>query len=233
MWDQVNDALRQSVGRVLTGVASVLPGIVAMLVAVLLAALIGWGIRVLLGRMLRGVRFDDRLERLGFGVLTDISPDRSPARLVGRIVFWIVLMFGLLVGLAAIDPEETSILFGHVLAYLPNVFVAIVLLLVGVMLARFLGRSVLIGAVNLQIQSARLLSVGVKWLVLTLAAAMALNHLSIGGQVLILAFGILFGGIVLALALAIGLGSKDMVQRSWERKGSKRDEQIEAPLQHL
>ena len=233
MWDQVNDALRQSAGRVLTGVASVLPGIVAMLVAVLLAALIGWGIRVLLGRMLRGVRFDDRLERLGFGVLADISPDRSPARLVGRIVFWIVLMFGLLVGLAAIDPEETSILFGHVLAYLPNVFVAIVLLLVGVMLARFLGRSVLIGAVNLQIQSARLLSVGVKWLVLTLAAAMALNHLSIGGQVLILAFGILFGGIVLALALAIGLGSKDMVQRSWERKGSKRDEQIEAPLQHL
>ena len=233
MWDQVNDALRQSAGRVLTGVASVLPGIVAMLVAVLLAALLGWGIRALLGRMLRGVRFDERLDRLGFGVLADISPGRSPARLAGRVVFWIVLMFGLLIGLAAIDPQETSVLFGHVLAYLPNVFVAIVLLLVGVMLARFLGRSVLIGAVNMQIQSARLLSVGVKWLVLVLAAAMALNHLSIGGQVLILAFGILFGGIVFALALAIGLGSKDMVQRSWERKGGKRDEQIEAPLQHL
>jgi hypothetical protein len=76
---------------------------------------------------------------------------------------------------------------------------------------------VLIGAVNLQMQYARFLSLGVKWLVLVLTAAMVLDHLEIGGSIVALAFGILFGGIVLTLALAIGLGSRDLVSRSLER----------------
>ena len=100
------------------------------------------------------------------------------------------------------------------------------------MAARFLARNVLIGAVNMQIQSARLLSLGVKWLVLVLAAAMALEHLGIGGGIVRLGFGILFGGIVLAMALAVGLGSKEMVSRSWERQATKTEEQ-EEPLHHI
>ncbi len=233
MWSQVNDALRQSASRMLTGVASVLPGVVALLLALLLAALFAWVVRALLSRALRGVRFDERLERLGFGVLADFSPSRSPALLVGQVVFWLVVLLGLLVGLAAIAPGEMSMILARLLEYLPNVFVAILLLLIGALVARFLGRSVLIGAVNMQIRSAKLLSVGVKWLVLVLAATMALNHLSIGGEVLTLAFGILFGGIVLALSLAVGLGSKEMVQKSWERQAEKREDSAEAPLQHL
>jgi hypothetical protein len=65
---------------------------------------------------------------------------------------------------------------------------------------------------------ARILSLGVKWLVLVLTAAMVLEHLAIGGVIIVLAFGILFGGIVLALALAVGLGSRDLVSRSLERE---------------
>jgi mechanosensitive ion channel-like protein len=233
MWDQVNEALRQSASRVLTGVASVLPGVVAMLVAVFIAALIGWLIRVLLVRALRGVRFDERLEHLGFGMVAEFSPGRSPARLAGRVVLWIIVLLGLLVGVAAIDPDRTTVLLGTVLAYLPNVAVAILLLAVGVLVARFLGRGVLIGAVNMQFQSAKLLSVGVKWMVMVLAIAMALTHLSIGGTVLTLAFGILFGGIVLAMSLAVGLGSKDVVRKSWERQAERREEPADAPLGHL
>jgi hypothetical protein len=119
-----------------------------------------------------------------------------------------------------------------VLAYLPNVAVAILLLLIGALTARFVGRSVLIGAVNLQIRAAKLLSVGVKWMIMVLATAMALNHLSIGGAILTVAFGILFGGIVLALALAVGLGSKDVVSRSWERKENEKDPNT-TPVHHL
>ena len=233
MWDQVNDALRQSASRLVTGIASVLPGFVAMIVAVLVAALFGWAIRALLLRMLRGVRFDERVEHLGFTMVTELSPSRSPARLVARVVFWLVLLLGLLVGFAAIDAARTTFLLGAVLGYLPNVVVAVLLLLIGALVARFVGRSVLIGAVNLQIESARLLSIGVKWMVMVLATAMALTHLSIGGTVLTLAFGLLFGGIVLALALAVGLGSKDMVQRSWERRMRREEDPEEAPYQHM
>ena len=68
------------------------------------------------------------------------------------------------------------------------------------------------------IQSARLFSLAVKWMVLIVAAAMALDHIGIGRTVLLLAFGIVFGGIVLAVALAVGLGAQDVVSRSLERQ---------------
>jgi hypothetical protein len=61
----------------------------------------------------------------------------------------------------------------------------------------------------------------VKWLVLVLTSAMALDHLQIGRAIVDLAFGILFGGIVLALALAVGLGSRDLVSRSIERETTR------------
>jgi hypothetical protein len=70
----------------------------------------------------------------------------------------------------------------------------------------------------MNLQYARLLSAGVKWLVLVLTAAMVLDHLAIGGRIVDLAFGILFGGIVFALALAVGLGSRELVTRSLERE---------------
>jgi hypothetical protein len=70
----------------------------------------------------------------------------------------------------------------------------------------------------MQIHSARLLSLTVKWLVLIVTVAMALDHLGIGRSILQLAFGLLFGGIVLAMALAIGLGAKDTVGRALERQ---------------
>ena len=231
MWEQVNDALRQSASRLLTGIASVLPGVVALVVAVLVAALFGWVIRLLLLRGLRGVRFDEHLDRLGFAVVAELSPSRSPALLVARVVFWLVLLIGFLVGFAAIDPVRTGGVLGAVLGYLPNVVVA-VLLLIGALVARFLGRSVLIGAVNLQIESAKLLSIGVKWMIMVLATAMALTHLSIGGPVVMLAFGILFGGIVLAMTLAVGIGSSDMVRKGWERR-ERREDHAEAPYQHM
>jgi hypothetical protein len=95
---------------------------------------------------------------------------------------------------------------------------AVFILIAGNLIARFLQRSVLIGAVNAQLQYARFLALGVKWLVLVLTAAMVLDHLQIGGRVVELAFGILFGGIVLTLSLAVGLGSRDLVSRSLESR---------------
>jgi hypothetical protein len=107
-------------------------------------------------------------------------------------------------------------------------------LFVGNVLARFLGRSVLIGAVNLNLEYARFLSLGVKWIVIVLAFAMALDHLRIAPGIVELAFGILFGGIVLTLALAVGLNSKGLITKSVERDVKKASsEAVEDPLRHL
>jgi len=143
----------------------------------------------------------------------------SPTLLVTRILFWGVVLVGFLIGIAAFDSTLTSELVYRLFAYLPNVIAALVVLLAGNVIARFLARSVLIGAVNMNLQYARLLSTGVKWMILVLAFAMALEHLGIGGSIVHIAFGILFGGIVLSLSLAVGLGSKELVSRFARTRG--------------
>ena len=223
MLEQIETALRDSVHRVVVLLANFLPGLAAFLLAVLVLALIGALLAWVARRVLTSVRFDERLAtRQTVGALTNISewsPANSPTLLVSRVVYWVCLLSGLAIGISAFnasvsDTPNVSLFF---LPYLTHLVGAALLLIAGTLLARFLARSVLIGAVNAQLQYARFLSLGVKWLVLVLTAAMAIDHLGIGGNVIVLAFGILFGGIVLTLALAIGLGSRDLVSRSIEQ----------------
>jgi hypothetical protein len=183
--------------------------------------------------ILRALDCDKRLQKWGFVVLAEWSPKNSPTLLLRKTVTWTVVVLGWLVGLTAFGAGVTPQLIVNVVESLPNLGTAIVLVLLGVLLARFLSRAVLISAVNMQIHSARLLSLAVKWLVLVFAAAMALDHLHVGGEIVRLGFAILFGGIVLAVALAIGLGSKEIVSRSWERQSHGKDEPSEDAFKHL
>ena len=160
-------------------------------------------------------------------------PTRSPSLIISRLVSGGIIFLGLLIGVAAFDPTLTSRLVGQISAYLPNVVAAMILFIVGTAAARFVARSVLIGAVNMNVQYARLLSFGVRWLILVLFSAMALNHLGIGGKIVDEAFTIMFGGIVLALALAFGLGAKDVVSRSLERQVDNLQRRAEKTFHHL
>jgi hypothetical protein len=210
-----------------------LPGFVALLVAVLLSVLLAWLIAAILRRVLRAIRFDERLDSWGFTGLADYSPQQSPALLVTRVVAWAIVLTGLVLGLGAIEATLTSQLTLRMFDYLPSVATAILVLIVGTVIARYLARSVLIESVNMNLQYARLLSLGVKWLVMVCTIAMALDQLQIGSGIVHLAFGILFGGIVLALALAVGLGSKELVTRSLERESSRIPEDTEEPIRHM
>ena len=218
MWEQANVILRRSTDRIADNVANFLPGLLVLVLILLGALILAIAVRMILVRVLRGMEFDRRAEQLGLRVLVDWSSTDGASVLVARAAMWLVLALGLLAGLSALDATMPTQFALRVFQYIPNLFAAAVILLVGNVAARFVARSVLIGAVNLQLRSARLLSAGVRWLVLIVAWAMALEHLGIGRQILMLAFAILFGGVVLALALAVGLGAKDMVGRSLERQ---------------
>jgi hypothetical protein len=227
MEQQIISALRNSLHRIIIVLASFLPGILAFLLAVAIFALIGWALSALLTRVLTSLRFDERLASREThnspAALADWSSSSSPTRLAARLAFWICVLLGVAVGIIAFDASYASDAQYSIflLPYVAHITGAILILLVGGILARFLARSILIGAVNAQLHYARFLSLGVKWLVYVLAAAMALDHLHIGGTVVELAFGILFGGIVLTLSLAVGLGSRDLVTRSIEKTMEK------------
>jgi hypothetical protein len=233
MWEQVQQALRESTARVIQGLASLLPGLVVLVLVVVIACAFASVLTFAVRRMLRGVAFDKRLERWGFSGLADWSPSKSPTLLVSRTIWWLVVGTGLLFGITAFDAALMSEFAFRLLRFLPNLLAAILLFGVGTVLARFVGRGVLISAVNHNLQYARMLSLGAKWLVLVLSAAMALEHLGIGGRIVGIAFAILFGGIVLTLSLAIGLGSKDFVSRSIEQQATKVPEEPAEPFRHL
>lgn len=234
MWGQVKLALEQATAHFLTRFASLLPGLVALIVAVFISIVVAWMLAAIIRRLLVGMHFDERLVRWGFPAPAE-SPHPNPVSLlISRAIGLLVILAGFLIGLAAFDSEWTSLLAREMLDYIPNLLGAALVLLIGSVIARFLARSVLIGAVNMNLQYARLLSVGVKWLVVVLAVAMALEHLRIARGIVELGFGILFGGIVFALALAVGLGSKDFVTKSLSRDAQKaHSEAVEDPLRHL
>lgn len=215
MGHQIAQSLQDSVGRVITKIVTLLPGIAAFVVVLLLFIAIGAGLAWVTRRALNALRFDSRFEQSEH--LADWT--HSPTRLVARIVFWAIVVIGVLVGLSAFEAGSADAgVSAYVFSYVPRVVGALVLFFAGSLIARVLGRSIVISSVNMNLQYARLLGAGVRWLVLVLTAAMVLDHLAIGGHIVDLAFSILFGGIVLALALAVGLGSRDLVSRSLERE---------------
>jgi hypothetical protein len=221
MWSQVDQALQESLHRAVFKVATLLPGVLALIVALVVSIFIGWALAAVLRRILLALHFDTRVEKSGLANISDWSSSRTPTFLATRLLFWAIVIAGLFVGIAAFDASLSSGLSANVVAYISRIVAAVVLLIVGMIVARFLSRSVLITGVNMNLQYARLLSLGAKWLVLVFTAAMVLDHLGIARSIVDIGFGTLFGGIVLALALAVGLGSRDLVSRSLERDRHK------------
>ena len=217
MMQETERALSEAGRRVIDSVVSFLPGALVFLVLLLGALIVALAVRYAVLRALRGLDFDRRAELLGLS-LADWTPSRSTAQVAASAAHWIILALGLLLGLTALDAALPSRFALAVLQYVPHLAAALVILIAGGVLARFLATAALIGAVNAGIQQARLLSFAVKWLVLIVATAMALDHVGIGRTVLLLAFGILFGGVVFAAALAVGLGARDAVGRAIERQ---------------
>lgn len=239
MWQETQRIFLESSADVLRAAARIAPSVLAMLLffalAAILAAVVRWTVR----RTCERLCLDQRLRE--WGVLSPAASGQgSPSRLVARVSFWAVLLAGAFLGVSVLDAPAAATLSMRLVEYLPRAIVALIILGVGVSGARFVERSVLIGAVNMGLQSAHLVALGVRSLVVLLAAAIALEHAGVGAGVVMVAFGALFGGIALALALAVGLGAKDVVARSLERRmrdeagaGAQADDAGRARLHHL
>jgi hypothetical protein len=221
MWEQVSDVLRRSALRTAENVADFLPGVIGLAVIVSVALLFALTARIVVARVLRGMQFDRNAERWGLDVVADWSAVGGLSTVVARATMWMILLVGLLIGFSALDAALPEAFARRVFAYLPNVLAALLILMLGAILARYLARSALIGAVNLQWPAAGLWSSVVKWLVLIVAWVTALEHLGIARQTLMLAFGLLFGGAVLAGAIAVGLAARDLVRRALAGEGGE------------
>src|SRR5215831_3305112 len=232
IWDEivVVETMR-GVGRRL---ADVIPNVLTMLALLLLGLAIGAVARALVVRLLRAIGFNGRCERWGVqqafaraGVL------REPDGLAGSLVFWGIFLLFAMMGIDALALPGMSGATSMVVQLIPNVLAAVLMLVVGWLLANFLSNAVLIGSVNARITEARLLARAVRWAVLAFALAAVLTQLGIGREMVMIAFGLTFGGVVLTFALAFGLGARDLAREVLERRFRQRESAPEDDIAHL
>lgn len=231
LWQETMvDAFRETMKRM----ALFIPKLMALLTFLL----IGWAaaalVRFLFMRILIACRFDPLCERLGLAAALGKAGMKHPvSHIVGRMSFWIIFLLFAFMGIDALDLPATANLMSLVLGFLPHVIAASLVALVGILLANFAGEAALIAAVNAQIQEARLIANLIRWGIMLFTAAMVLTQLGIAKEIVVSAFSILFGGIVLALAIALGLGGRNIAKDALERRLRKRHPEPEDELSHL
>lgn len=180
----------------------------------LLAAAAQW----VVVRLLRALRFGAVSERTGAAELLRKAELPTADRLAGSLVFWLLFGAFLLAGLDALGLETLATLRDELLAIVPRAVTALMVLLGGLILANLAWRVALLAAVNARWRSARLVSGLVYALVTTFAATMALYHLRVARDVVLAAFVLSFGAIVLAAAVAVGIGAGPLVRRVLEEQ---------------
>ncbi len=216
-------------------VVGILPNILAMTIILLGGLLVAWGISHFIERVLRMVGLDHLCNRIGVsaallrgGVKTD------PSRLAGRAAYWLIVIFSTMAALGALNLQPINQFAKSFLAYIPHLFTAAVILVAGYLLSNFISQAVLIAAVNAGLPPARLVAACSRWGIQLLAVAMALEQLGIAQNIVVVGFGITLGGVVMAAAIAFGLGAKDLAKEFLERRLSNRcKDRTPDDLRHL
>jgi hypothetical protein len=195
-----------------------LPNLLAMLVIVLLGVILALIVRFILIKTLTAVNFDSWSDRMGITALMrkgDLWA--KPSLTLGTAIFWLLIIITLMIGLSALKIPAVDNLVDKFFSYMPRAFSAAMILIVGYMLAGFVSRGVLIAAVNSGYHYAKLLAEAIRILLMVLILAMVMEQLQIAPSIVLAAFSITFGGIVVALSISFGMGGIDAAKRMIER----------------
>jgi hypothetical protein len=213
----------------LVQVGAFLPRLGIALVIGLAGWLLAKALRFATVKALRAFNFHVLTERAGIdALLQQGGTERDTCDLIGMLVYALVILGALIVAFNGLGLTQVTELLGHVLLFLPKVLVALLVLVFGLYFARFIGQSVLVWCRNLGIGDAEVLARIAQYAIVTFALLIAIDHVDIGGRLVQQTFLILLTGIVLALALAFGLGGRDraaaLLERWFPRRGPGDDE---------
>ena len=232
----LGEAIWSPVKTFFQSVVQFLPHVLAFVTVVILGWILAWIVRWSLERAFQAVGFNELAQRMGLThLLRRWGIRQRPSRLGPRVVYWVMMVMVFIIAMDALDWPPTDQLMASFFGYLPHLVVALVVLLLGYGFANYLARATLIGAVTSGIPGAKWLAKAVRLAVLIFAFAMAFEQLGIATGVVLAAFVILFGGIVLAVAIAVGLGAQGLVREALERalRREEREEQEQEPISHL
>jgi ABC-type multidrug transport system fused ATPase/permease subunit len=209
------NALANAVNLILTFI----PRLLGFLVILGVGLLVAWLVSKALTAILRRVGFDRMANRIGvsrFEQRMGVSLD--PAGVLGKIVYWFIVLIFLVPAADALGLPTVSSTLNTLVTYIPNVFVAILVLFLGTLLATFVADLVRGATATARVGNPGLFANLARWSIIGFAALIAFNQLQIGQSLVNILFIAIMGGLALAFGLAFGLGGREFAQR-WLARG--------------
>jgi uncharacterized oligopeptide transporter (OPT) family protein len=224
MWQNFIGELSRTMDEILRGFARFLPRFLEMLAIVVVGWLIAFLMRALLRSILRLTRFDKLSEHTGAAQLLRGAALPSPTEMLSRFVFWVAWFGFILVGVEVLDIVAIEPHISSFFGFLPRLFAAFFILFFGLLAASFFSRAALLSGVNADLPSPRLVSLTLRTILILFVVSMAFEEIGIGSRTVIIAFTLVFGSLMLGLALAFGLGGKDLARKYLERRFAREQE---------
>jgi hypothetical protein len=198
--------------------AAFLPRLAVGLLIVVAGWLLAKAARFAAARALRAVNFNVLSERAGLdGFLRQGGIDSDTSAIFGWIAYWAVLLMALAASFNAMNFPYLSDFLTRIVLFMPRLAVALLILTFGLYFARFVGQAVTRYCRDSGISDAAVLGVTAHYAVVVFVGLIVVDQTGIGGDVLRLSFLIVLGGMVLALALAFGIGGAKFAGRLLDR----------------
>ena len=206
----------------LNQLADLLPRLGLALVILIIGYFVARAVKFVVVKALRAGNFHVLSDRAGIdGFLGNGGVRADTSEIIGLLFYWVVILAALVIGFNGLGLNYITDLLVRLLLFVPKVIVAIVILAFGAYFARFIGNAVCAYAKALHLQDADLLGRLAQYAIVTFVVLIALDQVDIGGDIVRQTFLIVLAGLVLALALAFGIGGKDwaaeLLERWWPR----------------
>lgn len=218
MWQNFITQLARTMNEIVGSVGRFLPRFLEMLAIVVVGWIVAYLLKIITKSVLKLARFDKLSEHTGTTQFLRGAALPSLTELVSRVVFWVAWFGFILLGINVLGvigiEEHVASFFG----FLPRLVAALVILFFGLLAASFFSRASLLSAVNADLPSPRLISWTVRTLIILFIVSMAFEELGVGSHTVIVAFTLTFGALMLGLAIAFGLGGKDLAKRYLEKR---------------
>ena len=222
MFQRLKDALTQ--------IARLLPPLFLALVILGVGVLVARLIERLVDGFLDRVQFDRSAARWGVTEAVERTGTRlDPARVVGKLLFWGVMLVVILLAASALGVQNVNDVFANLVGYIPSVFAAIIVIVLGLVLGEFVRVLILASAGG--VQGVLTLAKVAKGAVIIISVFMALQQIGVAAEIVTTTFTLILGAVALAVALAFGLGNTGLageITRRWYEsgRGSARDRRV-------
>ncbi|HZW79042.1 MAG TPA: hypothetical protein VFF50_01105 [Candidatus Deferrimicrobiaceae bacterium] len=218
MKEMIISELSQALHELARGFAHYLPRLIVMLILAFAGWAVAYFVKVLLRSLLRLLRFDKLSENTGASQLLNKAALPPASEVLSRFVFWLVWLGFILVGVSVLGILGLQEQVAKFFFFLPRLFTALFILFFGLLAAGFFSRAALLAAVNANVPSPRMLSFAVRSIIIVFVLSIVFEELGLAEQTMLVAFGIVFGALMLGLALAFGIGGRNLAQGFLERR---------------